>query len=1029
MTVSHKNYFERFLGGILLQPIDSGPRTIDDDTTIDKEGALYVYSDTLKIYLEAALRTIATLDQTQTFTNKTLTSPVLNTGVAGTAVKDEDNMASDSATHLCTQQSIKAYVDTQLTAEDLDIAGDTGTGAVDLDSQSLTIAGGTGLDSVAGSQTVTLNIDSTVATLTGAQTLTNKALSDDTCSFGDSGDLTKKLEFELAGATTSKTATIVSSHTDDRSITLPDATDTLVGKATTDALTNKSIDSDNNTITNIVDADIKAGAAIDAAKLADGSVSNAELQRLASIGSTAVGISDAQTLTNKSIDSDNNTITNIVNADIKAAAAIDAAKIADGTVSSAEFQYINSLSSNAQTQLNAKEGTLTNSAGLAAAINDETGTGVVVFNDTPTIASPVLNTGVSGTAVKDEDDLVSDSNTHLCTQQSIKAYVDANTGGEGGINYVKNGKAELDASDTTDDTNIAITRNTTTPLRDAGDFLITKSAGGDYSTQKAKWDLDTFNNTDKASVIKVTFDYDFSDSDYADDDFGVVLYDNDESNAIECVPRGIKAGKGTYVGYFQSHATSTDYDLHIVNDVTDNSEVLGYIDNISVGPAQYSFGPVISDPEAFTPTLQDDQNVTTNEAHWVRRGNMMLIYGHLAWDGAGAGSAYVINIPNGFSIDTTVQSSVGGEPNGSAVWYDSGVGFVSLTPYVENSGFRFTENGTNNVWDGSQAANGDYIKYSIEVPILGWSSSQQMSDDADTRVVAAKYTYATADSIAHNTWTTIPYATEIKDTHNAVAAGVFTAPHSGFCFIAAAARLASDAGWEDGENVRLGVSIDGAATPAEVVARNEIHSTGAISLMVTGSTMIWLEAKQTIEVKINQGSDGPIALTPDDDFNTLSVFMLSGPSAIAANELVAARYDTDSGQTIANGDTDIIDYDSTTNGYDTHGCVTTGAAWKFTALISGKFNISPHIWLNGIAHTATDDVIMVVYKNGSEFARLDSDVIDAGVTRIIKLKGATDVPMNVGDYIDIRLTNNTGSTVTLGTSEERQFVSIHRLGF
>jgi len=48
---------------------------------------------------------------TQTFTNKTLTSPVLNTGVSGSAVLDEDNMASNSATQLATQQSIKAYVD------------------------------------------------------------------------------------------------------------------------------------------------------------------------------------------------------------------------------------------------------------------------------------------------------------------------------------------------------------------------------------------------------------------------------------------------------------------------------------------------------------------------------------------------------------------------------------------------------------------------------------------------------------------------------------------------------------------------------------------------------------------------------------------------------------------------------------------------------------------------------------------------------------------------------------------------------
>jgi len=56
---------------------------------------------------------IVQLTTSQTLTNKTLTSPVLNTGVSGTAIKDEDDMASNSATHLATQQSIKAYVDAQ----------------------------------------------------------------------------------------------------------------------------------------------------------------------------------------------------------------------------------------------------------------------------------------------------------------------------------------------------------------------------------------------------------------------------------------------------------------------------------------------------------------------------------------------------------------------------------------------------------------------------------------------------------------------------------------------------------------------------------------------------------------------------------------------------------------------------------------------------------------------------------------------------------------------------------------------------
>jgi len=109
----------------------------------------------------------------------------------------------------------------------------------------------------------------------------------------------------------------------------------------------------------------------------------------------------SDTLTNKTIDSDNNTITNIVNADIKAAAAIDATKIADGSVTSAEFQHISTLSSNAQTQIDSKlalaGGTMTGAINAgdqeisAAVLKDYAETDVALSSSSGVVAIDLAN--------------------------------------------------------------------------------------------------------------------------------------------------------------------------------------------------------------------------------------------------------------------------------------------------------------------------------------------------------------------------------------------------------------------------------------------------------------------------------------------------------------------------------------------------------------------------------------------------------------------------------------------------------------
>jgi hypothetical protein len=173
--------FQGDSGGALSIDLDSETLDIAGGTGIDTTGS----GNEVSVAIDS---TVATLTGSQTLTNKTLTSPVLATGVSGSAIKDEDDLTSNSATHLATQQSIKAYVDAQVTASDLDFQGDSGGAlSIDLDSETLDIAGGTGIDTTGSGNELSVAIDSTVTTLTGSQTLTNKTLTSAVLNTGVSG--------------------------------------------------------------------------------------------------------------------------------------------------------------------------------------------------------------------------------------------------------------------------------------------------------------------------------------------------------------------------------------------------------------------------------------------------------------------------------------------------------------------------------------------------------------------------------------------------------------------------------------------------------------------------------------------------------------------------------------------------------------------------------------------------------------------------------------------------------------------------
>jgi hypothetical protein len=616
-------------------------------------------------------------------------------------------------------------------------------------------------------------------------------------------------------------------------------------------------------------------------------------------------------------------------------------------------------------------------------------------------------------------------------------YKDLGSGGSGSKNFATLGDAEAgigtiatyaDAAGTspvdgvsgTPTATIAISG--TTPLENLNSFIFTKDAA---NRQGNGFSLPfTIDLQQRAKVLNISFKYLVNSGTFVagsagvDSDVTVWIYDVTNSQLIQPSSYKLLSNNTSladvFNATFQTSSSSSSYRLIFHIGSTSASAYSLKIDDIQVSPSNYSYGTPITDLIPYTPTFNGSPTITNSAFWWKRMGDHAYIRGSFRITAINASDA-AITLPAGLVIDTTKVGTTRKFSFGEGNRIITG-GSVALAKWVMSynttypnqmviSGNGGTELLQQVGWN-TIFVNNDWFEFEAMVPISGWSSSVQMSDQTDTRVVAGRFAATNSQSLASGA-NTLQFPTVSNDSHGAFGSNTtYTIPVSGRYNVYAQFATTMVAGAST--NI-IEIRVNGSV----VTRRPYVQTFEVLEYKFDVSDVLNLLVGDQVTISFNNGTGGSRTVVSTAGTNFFTIFRVSGPNQIAANETVAASYHASVNKSVST----VLALDYDTREYDTHNAVTTGASWRFTAPISGIYRIV------GSANSTTASGAFL-YKNGTIYKSIGAIAVSASAVGVY----GTEIRLNAGEYIDVRaggvLTAVGGALSGAGVSN----ISITRIG-